>query len=55
MDYKPKFLEGWTIAEINEEIERMNHNQYYYGMAIDRPRLWDLEYTKRELLKDADR
>lgn len=54
MNYKPKFIEGLTVDKIDAAIEYMNYCQYTYGAGIDRPRLWDLEYTKRELLKRAE-
>lgn len=49
MDYKPKFIEGMSIEDINAELKRMAYEQWAYGRSIDRPRMWDLEYTKMEL------
>ena len=51
MDYICRDIrsENLTVEKIDEEIGRMNENQYRYGSAIDRPRLWDLLNEKKRL------
>ena len=54
MNYRANFIEGMTIDEINAEIKEMHEDLYRYGRAIDRPRMWDLEFTKA-CLKQEDK
>jgi len=49
MNYIPRKITGMTIEQIDQEIDRMYYDQYAYGKSIDRPRLWDLLETKRQL------
>ena len=49
MDYKEKFIEGISIEEINKELKIMDEMHYRHGRSIDRPRKWDLLYTRKML------
>lgn len=49
MDYIPRKITGITLEQIDQEIERMNYEQWAYGKSIDRPRLWDLLEARKEL------
>lgn len=54
MNYRANFIEGMTIEDINAEIKEMHEDLYRYGRPIDRPRMWDLEFTKA-CLKQEDK
>ena len=43
-EYEARLLE-LTPDECREEIRKMNDDAYRYGRSIDRPYLWDLNYT----------
>lgn len=47
--YEPKFIDGKTAAELYAELEKMNDDEYRFGRAIDRPRMWDIQYTMQVL------
>ncbi len=49
MNYEARFIEGMTVEEINAELQKMYDDQYSKGMPIDRPRMWNLEHTKKVL------
>lgn len=51
MNYEARFIEGMTVEEINAELQKMRDDQYSKGMSIDRPRMWNLEHTKKILLR----
>lgn len=51
MNYKPNFIAGMTIEQINNEISEIYFQEYAYSRGIDRPRLWDLFYTRDCLSK----
>lgn len=52
IEYIPTFIEGITVDEINAELKDMSYRQYAYGQSMDRPRMWDLEHTKKVLKGD---
>lgn len=54
MNYKPKLVEGLTVEQIDAEIEEIYYQEYAYSRGIDRPRLWDLLYTKECLSKEIN-
>lgn len=45
MNYQARFLEGTTVEELKLELKQMYDDQYRYGHSIDRPRMWDINYT----------
>ena len=51
IDYKPKFISDKSIEELQNELNQMYADQYKYGRSIDRPRMWDINYTIKQLEK----
>lgn len=51
MNYIAKFVDGLTVSDIDREIKEMYDDQYRHGRSINRPRLWDLLYTRKQLLE----
>lgn len=49
IDYKPKFISNKSIEELQNELNQMYADQYKYGRSIDRPRMWDINYTIKQL------
>lgn len=49
MNYEPKFINGYSINDCKSEIKRWYDRRYRYGYGIDYCRIWDLEYTIKEL------
>jgi hypothetical protein len=49
MNYQPKFIKGKTIDELKAELQQMYNEQYKYGYSINRPRMWDINYTIKAL------
>lgn len=49
IDYKPKFISDKSIEELQNELNQMYADQYKYGRSIDRPRMWDINYTIKQL------
>ena len=52
MDYTPRIIDGITLEEIESEISAMLYNEYAYGRCIDRPRMWDLQATRKKILQE---
>lgn len=52
--YKPKFISDKTIEELQNELNQMYADQYKYGRSIDRPRMWDINYTIKQLEKGLE-
>lgn len=55
MDYIPRIIEGITVEEIDRQIAEMRHLTFAFGQPPDRPRLWDLEATRKKLLQEAEK
>ena len=53
MNYEPKFIIGYSIEDCEYEIESMYKYDYKYGCGIDRPRLWDLDFTIKTLRENG--
>lgn len=51
IDYKPKFIPDTSVEELQDELNQMYADQYKYGRSIDRPRMWDINYTIKQLKK----
>ena len=49
MNYEPKFINGYSIDDCKFEIKWWYDRRYRYGYGIDYCRIWDLEYTIKEL------
>lgn len=54
IDYKPKFISDKSIEELQNELNQMYADQYKYGRSIDRPRMWDINYTIKQLKKGLE-
>ena len=54
MNYEPKFIEGISVEQIDNEIKEDHERQYRYGFGIDYMRHADLNYTKGVLKKEAE-
>ena len=54
IDYKPKFISDKSIEELQNELNQMYADQYKYGRSIDRPRMWDINYTIKQLEKGLE-
>lgn len=51
LDYQPKFISDKSIEELQDELNQMYADQYKYGRSIDRPRMWDINFTIKQLKK----
>lgn len=51
LDYQPKFISDKSIEELQDELNQMYADQYKYSRSIDRPRMWDINYTIKQLKK----
>lgn len=49
MNYTPKTIENKTAEELRAELRQMQDDEYAHGRSIDRPRLWDILHTLRQL------
>lgn len=49
IEYIPKFIDGMTVEDIDKELEQQKYELWRYGRGIDRPRMWDLLHTKKQL------
>lgn len=45
MCYKPKFIKGMTIEELQAEYNSFYSDIYKHGYIVDRLRLWDILHT----------
>lgn len=51
LNYQHKFIPDKSIEELQNELNQMYADQYKYGRSIDRPRMWDINYTIKQLKK----
>ena len=54
MNYVPRPITDMTIEQIDAELDQMAYDEWRYSKAIDRPRMWDLEAAKKQLLKKGE-
>lgn len=49
MNYIPKIIPNKTVEELAAELYQMQDDEYRYGRSIDRPRMWDIIHTLKQL------
>lgn len=49
MNYIPKIIPNKTVEELEAELGEMQYNEYAYGRSIDRPRMWDILHTLKQI------
>ncbi|WMJ23359.1 hypothetical protein RBG61_01470 [Paludicola sp. MB14-C6] len=45
MNYIPKLINGMSISELETEKSEIYERLYKYGEILDKPRLWDIDYS----------
>lgn len=48
-EYLAKFIEGASVEQLQSEMKEMYMDEYRFSRTIDKPRLWDILYTLKQL------